>query len=285
MLSTANGWAQNDKRWATTLLGAGPDTIGPSAKTKYGAGCYLTTDADILTWMGHPTTPLQLNAVYKAKGIYKSGELLPDTALHLAYPTLIELVSAYVPAGKADLRTCDNSGLDYVTLFIRFPHGLVNDSPHFLPVWRYKAGQPASSLMVCDSYDGVVKPLANYGDPASIICKVLHLRPITQPKPVPVVVKPQPVTTAPVIPPAPTLYKVTDGAGTVIAEKLTDLGAAEQRADVWALTRPGIEVDVIDDKGAKVYSKTVAAVECPDPTPASGPKTQGSGCLVLGLPR
>jgi len=88
-----------------------------------------------------------------------------------------------------------------------------------------------------------------------------------------------------VIPPAPTLYRVTDGAGTVIAEKLTDLGIAEQRADVWALTRPGIEVDVVDDKGAKVYSKTVAPLVCPDPTPVSGPKTQGSGCLVLGLPR
>ncbi len=177
-------YGQVNPAWGGALLGFGPDTIA-------GAGCYLTTDAMIMTWMaqgasgvpmGSIINPLQLNDLYKANGIYVSGDLLPDTALHLAFPNLIELVDTYTPSGAADLSKCDNTAsTDYVLVFVRFPHGLAGDNPHFLPVWNYKAGGASSTLMVADSYDGVIKPLSHYGDPATIIMKVLRLRIITQP--------------------------------------------------------------------------------------------------------
>jgi len=322
-LSTANGWSQVDGRWATTLLGFGPDTIGPSPTSKYGAGCYLVSDADVLTWMGHSITPAELNDLYKANGIYVSGDLLPDTALHLAFPNLIDLVGTYAPAGAADLRTVDNNGPDYVLLFIRFPNGLVTDSPHFLPVWNYTAGQPASSLIVCDSYDGVVKRLNLYGDPATIICKVLRFRPIVQPAPVKppiyaaiadkVVVATDPdvnkvlaaattwldahrgsglvitkdgapFKTLDPIPPAPT-YTVQDRLGTVMADHLTDLHVAEIRADMWAQARPGMTFNVFADADPSkpVYSQTNVIPHVDDPVPGSGPQ-QGSGCIVPWWP-
>ena len=248
--------------------------------------------ADVLTWMGHSITPAELNDLYKANGIYVSGDLLPDTALHLAFPNLIDLVSTYAPAGAADLRTADNNGPDYVLLFIRFPNGLVTDSPHFLPVWNYTAGQPASSLIVCDSYDGVVKRLNLYGDPATIICKVLRFRPIVQPsapatQPPVVVIPPvvKPPVTPPTVPPAAPTYTVQDALGTVMASLLTDLHVAEVRADMWAQARPGMIFNVVADADPSkpVYSQTNVIPHVDDPVPGSGPQ-QGSGCIVPWWP-
>jgi hypothetical protein len=166
------------------------------------AGCYVTTDADILTWAGWPIDPPALNADYLAKKLFVGGCLISADTLARAWPDRFTLASRDDFPGAADLARCDNTADgDYVAVKILFRHGLPGDNPHFLPVYSYRAGQAAGELMVCDSWDGQIKPLSSYGDPATIITSVMRYRVIhpTPPPPAP----PPPPSEPPAPPPAP----------------------------------------------------------------------------------
>jgi hypothetical protein len=166
------------------------------------AGCYVTTDADILTWAGFPIDPPTLNAEYLRKGLFAEGCLIAADTLARARPVEIALAARDDFPGAADLRRCDNTADgDYIALKILYPHGLQNDNPHFLPVYRYRAGQPAAELLVCDSWDAQIKPLNRYGDPATIIASVMRYRVVAANPPPPS--PPPPPEAPPAPPPAP----------------------------------------------------------------------------------
>jgi hypothetical protein len=202
------------------------------------AGCYVTTDADILTWMGHPIDPPGLNAEYLAKGLFQGGCLINSDTLSRARPDQVALIAEVNFPGAADLGQVDNQAVDeYVALRINYPHGLPADQSHFLPVYDYKAGAPASTLQVLDSYDGQIKPLNRYGDPATIISAVMRYKKLSGAAPAP---PPSPIG-PPAPPPAPA---TADFTATITAD-----GGA------WAHSSPTLDpktrVDLID-KGAVV---------------------------------
>jgi hypothetical protein len=167
------------------------------------AGCYVTTDADLLTWMGHPIDPPGLNAEYLAKGLFQGGCLISSDTLSRARPDQVQLGSATEFPGAADLTLLDTTtdGV-YVAARINFPHGLPSDPTHFLPLYSYKAGDAPSTIQVVDSWDGQIKPLARYGDPATIVSAIMRYKALVPaPPPPPAVPPPQPVhPPSPVVP-------------------------------------------------------------------------------------
>jgi hypothetical protein len=56
-------------------------------------------------------------------------------------------------------------------------------------------------------------------------------------------------------------YAVLDAEGTVITDggRVAGLAQAKALADVWALHRPGIQVEVHDDAGELVYATAATA--------------------------
>lgn len=186
----------------------GPDSAGWSIAQ---AGCRLCTHAAILTWMGHAIDPPALNSEYVNKGQFEDGALLKPHALSEARPDEVSLDSEhYWGADPADLTLADNTPDDvYVELGIMWPNGLVSDHPHYVPVYRYAAGQDPGELLIADSWDGQIKPLRNYGDPATIITSILRWRtsPLSSvppaPQPDPSSLPTQPTAPVPPIAPAP----------------------------------------------------------------------------------
>jgi hypothetical protein len=180
------------------------------------AGCYVTTDAMILTWMGHAIDPPGLNAEYLAKGLFQNDCLISSDTLARARPDQVALDLNQSFPGAADLKLCDTQtdGV-YVAVRINYPHGLQDDPTHFLPLYNYKAGDPPATLQVVDSWDGQIKPLSRYGDPATIISAVMRYRKLSAVPPAPIPVTP-PVP-QPVQPPTPVVPftgnpKVLEGA-------------------------------------------------------------------------
>lgn len=163
-------YSQNDPRWASQVLGFGPAqyTIGSD-------GCYLTSDAQLMQWVGHDINPSDLNELYKANGIFVQGDLLTDAAIHDAFPGLWTLESVY----HCESFPCDQNQLNnddptlYVVVEIMGPQGLT----HFSPVtdWR--------NWKIADVWDGVERTVGERGaawgwgsDSATLIGKVMHLR-------------------------------------------------------------------------------------------------------------
>ena len=154
---------------------------GSCGETIASAGCYVTTDAMLLTWMGHHIDPPGLNAEYLQKGLFSGGCLIGADTVARARPdqVAVELVQEF--PGAADLRLCDTQtdGV-YVAVRIAYPHGVPADAAagrvHFVPLYDFTAGANPSTLRIVDSYDGQIKPLARYGDPATIITAAMRYR-------------------------------------------------------------------------------------------------------------
>jgi len=154
---------------------------GRCGETIASAGCYVTTDAMLCTWAGHPIDPPGLNAEYLAKGLFIDHCLISSDTLPRARPDQWALERQVDFPGAADLSLCDTQtdGV-YVAVRIAYPHGLPSDVAagrvHFAPLYDFRAGADPSTLRIVDSYDGQIKQLNRYGDPATIITSVMRYR-------------------------------------------------------------------------------------------------------------
>jgi hypothetical protein len=177
---------------------------GSCGETIASAGCYVTTDAMLLTWMGHAIDPPHLNAEYLEKGLFSGGCLIGSDTVARARPTQVALELVREFPGAADLTLCDTQtdGV-YVAVRIAYPHGTAADVAagrvHFAPLYDYSAGANPSTLRIVDSYDGQIKPLARYGDPATIITAAMRYRALSANVPA---LLPDPIQ-PPTPPPAP----------------------------------------------------------------------------------
>ena len=161
-------WGQRDPRWAYSPLGSSSDTIGAD-------GCYLTSDADLMTWTGHTMDPAQLNQAYLDKGIFVDGELLQDSALHDAYPDLWSREDDYTcPSSPCDQNQLNNDAPNrFVICEITNQDGSLT---HFVPItdWRnWMCADPWTDSVISIGQVG-----ANFGwgsDPATLIMKVVRL--------------------------------------------------------------------------------------------------------------
>jgi N-acetylmuramoyl-L-alanine amidase len=164
----ATVYSQNDPAWRTTRLGAGPLTIGSN-------GCYVTSDAMLMSWAGHPIDPSGLNAFFVQHGVYASGDLLYDTALAVAFPDLWKVEEVY----KCESFPCDRNKLNnddarlYVIVEILGPRGMT----HFSPVTHWQ------TWTIADAWDGVERSIGQRGqlwgwggDSAALVAKVIRLR-------------------------------------------------------------------------------------------------------------
>lgn len=195
-----------------------PNYILPCGESIAQVGCKISTYSDIRAWMGKPITPPSMADLLIAKGEMVGCAIAHYDSLERCFPDELALAAVKFFDGPADLSLVDNTPDDiYVELWIQWPNGLISDNPHFLPVYSYVAGQPASTLKVVDSYDGAIKALAAYGDPATIICGIYRHR-VLVPAPPP--------------PPGPTHVPVTfpttaDGSVQSAGEAALDLHVPE----------------------------------------------------------
>lgn len=169
------GYSQNDPAWKGQILGGGPDTIGND-------GCYLTSFATIATWMGRAVNPAQLNSAFKSAGIFGDGcaECLPDNALERAFPSLSKLVNVWNYQGvPADLSKLSNAAAPV----FKCVEISVGSGTHFMPVVDGTKGS-ASTVYDPWPYPAYVRPISDYGDPATIILKITE-HDFTPPTPVP----------------------------------------------------------------------------------------------------
>lgn len=155
----------------TDILGNGPDTIAT-------AGCLLTTGANLLTWAGDVIDPPALDNECRDKGIFWDSELLTLDWLSRVRPDEWAVESSWNSfSDPAPLDACDTSNpAVYIQIGINFPHGTINDGPHFVAGWHYKSGDPETMLLVADPWTGSVRSLSDYGWPSTIITSIVRLR-------------------------------------------------------------------------------------------------------------
>jgi len=163
-------YAQRDPRWAGQRLGtANGITLG-----QY--GCYVTSMAMLACYYGHPITPAALDDLYTARAIYVDGDMMPDDALHHAFPNL-ELVAVHdYSNGPADLGLLRQIAADpalMAVIGLDFDHNPSDGvQTHFSPL----ASSDGVHVALADTwYGGVIADMTvNYGpDPATTIQKVV----------------------------------------------------------------------------------------------------------------
>jgi len=163
-------YAQRDPRWAGQRLGTADGiTLG-----QY--GCYVTSMAMLACYYGHPITPAALDDLYTARGIYVDGDMMPDDALHRAYPDLT-LVAVHdysnAPADLGLLRTIAADPSLTAIIGLDFDHNPSDGvQTHFSPL----ASSDGVHVALADTwYGGVIADMTvNYGsDPATTIQKVV----------------------------------------------------------------------------------------------------------------
>jgi N-acetyl-anhydromuramyl-L-alanine amidase AmpD len=166
-------YAQRDARWASQRLGTADGiTLG-----QY--GCYVTSMAMLACYYGHPITPAALDDLYTARQIYVNGDMMPDDALHRAFPDL-ELVAVHdysnVPADLGVLRSIAADPALMAIVGLDFDHNPSDGiQTHFSPL----ADCDGAHVQLADTwYGGVIADMTvNYGpDPASTIQKVVVYR-------------------------------------------------------------------------------------------------------------
>jgi len=166
-------YEQRDARWAAQRLGtANGITLG-----QY--GCYVTSMAMLACYYGHPITPAALDDLYTARQIYVNGDMMPDDALHQAFPDL-ELVAVHdysnVPADLDVLRSIAADPALMAIVGLDFDHNPSDGiQTHFSPL----ADCDGAHVQLADTwYGGVIADMTvNYGpDPASTIQKVVVYR-------------------------------------------------------------------------------------------------------------
>ncbi len=163
-------YAQRDPRWASQRLGTADGiTLG-----QY--GCYVTSMAMLACYYGHAITPAALDNLYTARGIYVDGDMMPDDALHRAFPNL-ELVAVHdFSNGPADLGLLRSIAADptlTAIIGLDFDHNPSDGvQTHFSPL----ASSDGVHVALVDTwYGGVIADMTvNYGpDPATTIQKVV----------------------------------------------------------------------------------------------------------------
>src|SRR5690242_17969070 len=164
-------YCQRNPAWAGAVLGFGPGnvTIGTD-------GCYLTSDADLMTWAGHPFDPPGLNDYYKAHGIYVDGDLLQDSALVAAFPNLWQDAGVY----HCESFPCDQNQLNnddpnlYVIVELTSPNG---QGTHFAPVTNWRTWTVADPWTGEELTINQVGAMFGWGvNAATLVAKVVHLR-------------------------------------------------------------------------------------------------------------
>jgi hypothetical protein len=155
-------YSQNDSRWKSVLLGFGTGTIG-----QY--GCFVTAYANLLTYYGHNTTPLQMNDIMKERkwftGTSKNlvaNHQVPQTL----YPSEIKWVEDKQWPNPVDwnyFNDANDINILYIIKLDSSPAAGVQD--HFVLV----QGKKGNDLLIDDPWDGKRKMLSAYGDPAKIL--------------------------------------------------------------------------------------------------------------------
>lgn len=130
-------------------------------------------------YYGHPITPAALDDRYTAEGIYVNGDMMPDDALHRAFPDL-ELVAAHdysnEPADLSVLRQVAADPALTAIIGLDFDHNPSDGiQTHFLDLAGCDASTDGSGLLVADPwYEGIAPFSRNYGSsPEATIQKVV----------------------------------------------------------------------------------------------------------------
>jgi len=163
-------YAQRDPRWANQRLGTADGiTLG-----QY--GCYVTSMAMLACYYGHPITPARLDDLYTARGIYVDGDMMPDDALHRAFPDLTLVAVHDFSNGPADLGLLRSIAADpslTAVIGLDFDHNPADGvQTHFSPL----AGCDGVHVQLADTWYGgvIVDMTVNYGpEPATTIQKVV----------------------------------------------------------------------------------------------------------------
>jgi len=250
-------YAQRDPRWAGQRLGtANGITLG-----QY--GCYVTSMAMLACYYGHPITPAQLDDLYTARGIYVDGDMMPDDALHRAFPNL-ELVAVHdYSNGPADLGLLRSIATDpalTAIIGLDFDHNPSDGvQTHFSPL----ASSDGVHVALADTwYGGVMADMTvNYGpDPATTIQKVVVYR---GPAPAAPAAPATPATTATT---APIHYRVLYDGALHSGPSLTAPTTYKIKQG-WRLTAVGADsapwVSVTTDNGQWGWTTRVSLVRVP----------------------
>ena len=153
-------FSQNDPKWGKEPLGSSADTIGND-------GCLDTSFADLACYYGKDTDVERLEEAFLSAKIFISGELLADDSLHQLYPDIQYVTTDnYVndPADLAKLKTYMSDPTLSVVLCLQ-----LSKTTHFVPV----VDCDGTTVMIADSWDGVVKNCNLYGVPKTIITKFI----------------------------------------------------------------------------------------------------------------
>lgn len=185
-------YAQRDPRWASQRLGTADGiTLG-----QY--GCYVTSMAMLACYYGHTITPAALDDLYTARGIYVDGDMMPDDAVHRAFPDLTLVAVHDYSNGPADLGLLRSIAADptlMAVIGLDFDHNPSDGvQTHFSPL----AGCDGVHVQLADTwYGGIIADMTvNYGsDPATTIQKVVVYR---GPAPATPTAPATPATTAPI---------------------------------------------------------------------------------------
>lgn len=195
-------YSQNDPAWKNTKIGfdtGATDTIG-------NYGCYMTAIANVCSWAGNDLTPATINDLCKDHpGWLVSSDLIAIDSI----PALLCTNLQY--DGKTSWNDAvsmnffaDASSPDVAYIICIDASNAPGIQTHFVMVW---ATNGPSDLIINDSWDGVRKPLSDYGNPSVIIQSATKFSRIATPPPPPpapvVVPTPAPPPTPVVTPPPP----------------------------------------------------------------------------------
>lgn len=179
-------FGQRDPQWSGQILLGGPDTIGA-------AGCLLCVNAMIVydSYGDSHYTPGTLNALFKSRHDYVSGDLLTDQALSAIWPDRFTEVriNGY---NAATMMAAVNSPNQYCYL------GLSGPGTHFVLA--------AGSNLIADPWTGKYGTLSGYLNTGwhvtdMVIVTKHALTPVPAPAPAPVPApapKPLPAPTPPI---------------------------------------------------------------------------------------
>lgn len=197
-------YSQRDERWRNQRLGTvNGVTLGSD-------GCYVTSQAQVITHFGYPINPAQLDDIYTNRGFYTAGDLLVGnevTRLHPDIQTLFIHSYVSVPTNLNDLFMAPD---EEVIIGVDQDHNPNNNIQwHFMRVVSWDG----RTLIVTDPWYGLDQNFAtHYGtNPAQTIVKVIkYKRPgfnTPAPAPAPVPPAPAPAPVPPTPPPAPQIPK------------------------------------------------------------------------------